>query len=530
MAELPPLDLDNPADDRLTASVVRGLRWTYASTVLVAVIQIAVTAVLARLLTPAAFGLVAMAGVLLRFGQYFAQMGVGQALVQRPNLTVRDVHTAFTSAIVLGAGFTVLFIALAPLGVFLFPGSDQVVSVTRAMSLTFLLGGLTATAQGLLRRDFEFRVIALTEMLTYLAGYASVSLLLALAGAGVWSLVAGSLAQATLMACFYVLYCRRRLGFAFAGESLRNIYSYGGRISVIGFLEVISTTLDTLWAGRIFGPGPTGLYSRSRNLAIVPLYQFTTSLSRVLLPAYSRIQSEAGRLRASYVSGLTVMAALVFPTAWGVSGAAHEVVSTLLGEQWLEAIPLLVVMSLAVPFMLLMHLSALLCDAVAALRPRMVITVFRLAWLTALLATIGRRELLGVAIGFAITELLTYLAYQIVMRRLLDVARRQLWRAQSIGIASGAVSGAALYGLHVALSRLDVPAYSILAIQLTVGAVILLATATRARDGVVWNEVRARLSAAGVTLETGRVGGIVRLLDRMSRRPSETSPQSRPTS
>ena len=137
MTEPPPADdqVDGPP---LTASVVGGLRWTYTSTVVVAVIQIAVTAVLARLLTPTAFGLVAMAAVLLRFGQYFSQMGVGQALVQRERLTDRDVHTAFTSAILLGAGFTLLFVLLAPLATYLFPGSEDVVAVTRAMALTFL--------------------------------------------------------------------------------------------------------------------------------------------------------------------------------------------------------------------------------------------------------------------------------------------------------------------------------------------------------------------------------------------------------
>ena len=378
---------------------------------------------------------------------------------------------------------------------------------------------MTATTQGLLRRDFAFRAIALTEIGTYVVGYALLSLMLAVAGLGVWSLVAGSLAQVALTASVYLVLCRRRLGLALDPESLKSIYSYGGKISIIGFVEVVATTLDTLWAGRFLGAGPTGLYSRARNLAIVPLYQFTTSLSRVLLPAYSRIQTEVVRLRSSYLSGLTVMTAIVVPVSWGVSGSAHEIIAVLLGGQWLDAVPLLAVMSLAVPCMLLMHLSALLCDAVAALRPRMVITVLRLAWLAAMLLAIGRRELMGIGIAFAVSELLTYMAYQLVMHRLLGSSWRQLWDAQRVGVTTGALTGLSLFGLHVALGSANVPAFAILLLQMAVGAGILVLAVTRVRGGAAWREVRARLVIAGANVETGVTGSVVRLMDRIARRP-----------
>ena len=91
------------------------------------VLQIGITAVLARLLTPSDFGLVAMAGVFLRFGQYFAQMGAGKAVVQKSELSDRDMHTAFTSSLLIGVAFCVLFVALAPLAGVLFPDTPGVV-------------------------------------------------------------------------------------------------------------------------------------------------------------------------------------------------------------------------------------------------------------------------------------------------------------------------------------------------------------------------------------------------------------------
>ena len=144
--------------------------------------QTGVTAVLARLLTPSEFGVVAMALVLLRFAQYFAQMGAGQAIVQKPELSERDVHAAFTSAALIGLAFCLLIVALAPLATVLFPDTPGVVPVMRVMSLTLLVGGLTATTQGLLRRRFAFRAIALAEIGSYLIGYALVGVVLASCG------------------------------------------------------------------------------------------------------------------------------------------------------------------------------------------------------------------------------------------------------------------------------------------------------------------------------------------------------------
>ena len=149
--------------ESLTSATVHGMKWTYASTVVTVGLQIGVTALLARLLTPSAFGLVAMANVLLWYGQQFAMMGTGQAIVQKPDLSARDIRTAFTSSLIMGAAFCALFAVLAPLAGILFPDTPGVVAVTRVMSLSFLIGGLTTTTEGLLNRRFAFRTLALAR-------------------------------------------------------------------------------------------------------------------------------------------------------------------------------------------------------------------------------------------------------------------------------------------------------------------------------------------------------------------------------
>lgn len=501
----------------LTAETIHGLKWSYLSTVVVFALQLSVTAILARVLTPSEFGVVAMALVLLRFAQYFAQAGAGQAVVQKPELDARDVRTAFTSAALIGVGLCVLFVVLAPLAGALFPHTPGIVPVTRVMSLTLVIGGFTATTHGLLRRRFAFRPIALTEIGSYLLGYAALGLGLAYAGFGVWSLVAASLGQATLLATAYLLLCRADVGLGLSARSFKAIYSFGARVSLIGIAEFAGTNLDTLWAGHYLGPRATGLYTRATSLATVPLQLMVTSLSRVLLPGYSRIQFERERLRSLYLATLTVVAAVIVPVAWGVAGAAHEVIATVLGPQWSAAVPALALLSLAAPLSLLTHFGAMLCEATATLNVKILISVCRLGWLALLLVALARFGIVGIAGAFAVSELLTNLAYVPVMRRLLSLGVVDIARAHGVGVVAGVVTGAGLYGLHVGLGRLGLGAPPILAVQMTAAAAYLLWTVTRARGGLVWREIRGRLDAAGHGGQgSGVVARIVRLLDGLA--------------
>lgn len=503
--------------ESLTSATVHGLKWSYASSIVNVVLQIGVTAVLARLLTPSAFGLVAMASVFLRFGQYFAQMGTGPAVVQKTELSARDVRTAFTSSLLMGVAFCGLFVALAPLARVLFPHTPGVVTVARVMSLTFVIGGLTATTQGLMQRRFAFRAIALTEIGSYAVGYALVGLIFAVSGFGVWSLVAAPLSAGALAAVAYTLLCRRDIGFGMSLRSFRAIYSFGWRVSLIGFGEFLGSNLDTLWAGHYLGSRATGLYSRATNIANVPLYYFTISLSRVLLPGYSRIQLEHQRLRLVYLATITVVGAVVMPVAWGIAGAAHEVILTLLGGQWSATVLVLAILALAVPFSLLTTFGAIICDATATLNVRIAIMVGRIGWLALLLAALARFGIVGIATAYALSELTTHVAYLMMMRRLLTLGLTDLWRAYSVGLAAGVVTGLVLLGLHAGLTSIGWPAPAVLTVQVALGALCLLGTVTKARSGVVWREIRWRLAEAGYRADdAGTAAWLIRRIDALA--------------
>ncbi len=204
----------------LTSKTIHGLKWTYLATAVSVVLQIGFVAVLGRLLTPAAFGLVAMAGVFLRFGSYFAQMGIGQALIQKPQLEPMDIRAAFTASVLVGALFCGLVWVLAPLAVHLLE-TPEIVPVVRIMGLVFIINGLSVTSLGLLRRRMNFRALSLIEVTSYGLGYGLTGVPLAIFGAGVWSLVAAGLSQAFIMLMMAYLIERHRVRPSFQWSSHR---------------------------------------------------------------------------------------------------------------------------------------------------------------------------------------------------------------------------------------------------------------------------------------------------------------------
>ena len=505
--------------ESLTSSTFHGLKWSYASNLVTVTLQIGVTALLARLLTPSAFGLVAMANVLLWYGQQFAVMGAGQAIVQKSDLSARDIHTAFTSSLLMGAAFCALFVLLAPLAGILFPDTPGVVTVTRVMSLSFVIGGLRTTTEGLLQRHFAFRSAALTQIGSYVFGYALVGVTMALLGFGAWSLVVASLCAGALPAVAYTLLCRNEVGLSLDWHSFKTVYSFGGRVSLSAFGQAVASTLDTVWSGHYLGAAATGLYTRATNLVNTPVNSIFITLSLVLVPGYSRLQHDRGRLRSVYIVSITMVAAIGMPLAWGMAGAARQIVITLLGGQWTDAIPVFAVLALAIPFTVLTQLGAVMCEATATLNVKIAIAAGRLCWFVALLAVLTRYGIVGIAVAFALSELINHIAYLLVMRRMFSLGPADLWGAYSIGLAAGVITGAALFGINVGLTEMGWPAPIILTIQFAVGALLLLGTITRARRGELWREIRGRLDQAGYRRENhGVAAWVIRRIDGFSRR------------
>lgn len=507
---------DDPADSRkgtdLVGRTMSGLRWSYLSSGVTAVLQLVVTAILARLLYPSDFGLVAMAAVILSFGQYFAQMGVGQAVVQRPDISSDDVRVAFTSSVLLGAGFSALFWLAAPLSTYLFHDAE-VVPILRVSGLTFLITGFTTTAMALLRRDLRFRAVAVIETASYALIYAPLGVALAFAGLGAWSLVAAGLGQYTMTAFLAYTFSRHPLRPSLNGAALRALYSFGARVSGISFLEFLGSNIGPMWIGNRLGADALGVYNRAFNLINLPAYYFTTSLSRVMYSSMSRVQGETARLRDTYMSLTTVFAALLMPACWGAAGASRQIVLVLLGPRWTEAIPVFVVLALAAPFTFLAHLSGVISEVTATLNPKLILSLGRLVVLIVLLVVLTPLGLVGYALAFAVTEILLYAAYQLLMKTVLATTIRRLLGGQGAGYAIGLLILALTAAIGFLGAAGELPVWATLIVQIVACICCLTWFTLRGFSGAIWAAMHAGLRWKDRIQPNTRSGRVVAWLD-----------------
>ena len=462
----------------LTSTAVRGVQWTTAATVLTAVMQIGYTAVMARLLDPAAFGLVAMAGVVLRFGSYFAEMGLGHALVQRAEINGHDVRATFTAS--LGLGLAVAGIAWlgAPLAV-LFLKNPAVVPLVRVQALGFIVVGLGATATSLLRREMRFEVIAKVEVAAYVLGYGGVGITLALLGAGVWSLVVASLAQQFFAALLNYLVVRHSLRFIFERAPYARLLGYGGRVSVVGFLEFINGNLDTLLIGRLLGSVLLGIYNRAYMLLYLPMYFLTNSLARVAFPAFSKIQDDLPRTRALYLTSSTLVATVVLPVCAGVAVAAPELVQVLLGPRWAASVPILRVLCLSIPLSMTTLFAGVVADARANLKQKIILNLEFMALLAGLFWGLKGYGLAGIAGAIGTGEVVRTFLYMRVTHRDIGIPYARLFAIYKPGALNAAAVGLGLLAVAALVRPLHAPALVALLAQMAAGALALGAVVLR---------------------------------------------------
>ncbi|GGO41709.1 lipopolysaccharide biosynthesis protein [Deinococcus humi] len=458
----------------LKSRTVTAVKWSYLSMAIGTVLGLVFTAILSRLLTPSEFGVVAIALVLQRFGQFIGDLGVGQALVQKPELSDEDVQAAFTSSMGLGLLATVAAWLLAPLAGRYFNMPD-LVAVFRGYAAAYLLTAMVIISQSLLRRQLKFRPLVIGELVSLVVGHGLFGLGAAALGFGAFSLAISQIAQALIQMLILYAYTRHSLRLTLRPDSYRTLYAFATRVSLINFLEFISSNLDSLILARLYPSAALGLYSRSYKAVGTPAMSFAKSLTRVLAPSFSAVQSEPERLRRAHHSALLALLIVTSCVAGGIFVAAPEVVAVLMGSQFVGAVILVKIFAVAVPFMTSSNLAGVMAEATANLSVKLRIqamytvglalafwTVFSLGGSVAAIA--------GVLLGGTI---LRNLGLELLTRSIVG-SGREILQSYGVGLLSGLGTAAAFYVVVVPLRSLGTPLPALFLTELLVGAVALM--------------------------------------------------------
>jgi O-antigen/teichoic acid export membrane protein len=326
-----------------------GFLWLSMGNASRAVLKIAVVAVLARLLVPAEFGLVAAASVVIWFSMVFSTLGVGPALVQRPSLQPVDVSTGFIASIGLGVVVGGLIFLLAPqiAGLFRLP---ELAPLLQVMALVFPLAALGSVSECLAQRELRFRAIAATELVSYAIGYGVGGIALAWLGFGVWALVGAELIKTLVKSVVFLRVRPLGVPMRFEVRVFGDLLRFGSGYTASGLSIYFASQGDSFIVARFLGASALGVYGRAYELMMIPAQALGVLLDKILFPVASRVQADPARLALAYRRSMALIAFLVLPTSAATIVLAPEIVRVLLGPNWHEVVAPLQVLALAMYF------------------------------------------------------------------------------------------------------------------------------------------------------------------------------------
>ena len=418
------LPAEHGTDNRnLRRRVERGLIWAIADSWGRQLLALAVFIVIARLVSQADVGLVALAAVFVTFAQIFVDQGLSDALVQRRALSRAHIDTAFWISmgvsIVLAAAGVLLAIPISTL-----VGEPQLQPILQVLSISFVLTALSSVQMALLRRELAFRSLALRTLLATVGG-GVVGIALALLGYGAWALVGQALAQSLFSVAALWRVSPWRPGLSVSGQHFRELFAFSRNVvasDVVGFL---SRNTDNFLIGAFIGTAPLGIYAVGYRILDATSAVLLGMTRRIGFPALSRLQHDRPRMQRAFYRLSRMSGVIIIPGYVGMALVAQELVVVLFGQRWQSSGPVAAVLFLAGPVIGLQSVFVALLNAAG--QPGV---VFRLR----LISTIG--NVIGFVIAVAIFFDILAVAAAFVLRAYLVMPLYFFWGRRHAGVSA----------------------------------------------------------------------------------------------
>lgn len=313
-------------------SLVSSVRWAAVAQFSRILAQLISVTLLSRILPQQAYGVLAMAMTLTNLAFMFRDFGTSTFIIQRQDITGELKSAAHSVNVMIGFFTMAVLLALAIPAARLYDVAELVPMIA-VLSVIFPISGYGLLAQALIERESGFRQLAAIEALSILAGLAT-SISLAVAGAGVWSLVAQMLVSTIVTNLQLRLAIRTRTEFSYSLRDIGSMLKFGGHISLFRILIYIEQNADSMIIGRALGAIALATYSMASKITVFPLQNITGPISRALLPAFSRNQNRPAAMRATYLRCVTVITIIAAPIMAGVFFLRNDLTLLVFGPQW----------------------------------------------------------------------------------------------------------------------------------------------------------------------------------------------------
>jgi len=327
----------------LKETAIRGLKWSSASRFGQQLLQFITLALLARLLAPEDFGLMASAMVVIGFINVFRDLGISAALIQKKEISDELFSSVFWLSLCAGGLLMIMLIILSSF-IANFFNAEALVTILKVLSISFLFSGLSVVHQALLEKELKFKSIAKYELSATLIA-AVTSITMALMNFGVWSLVVQNLIFTFTVSLLFWINSSHKPRFLFKWVEIKSIANFSSNLAGFNILNYFVRNADYILIQKFLGEQQLGYYTLAYRLMLYPLKNISVVVTRVMFPVLSKIQDDNEKFRQAYLKVVNSIALLSFPLMLGLVAVSDNFVNVIFGAKWEPVITLIFILA-----------------------------------------------------------------------------------------------------------------------------------------------------------------------------------------
>lgn len=315
---------------------IYGLKWSALERISVQGIQFLIGVILARLLPPSDFGVIAMLTIFLAISQTIIDGGFSNALIRKVDRSEADYSTVFIFNIIIGVLLCLIVVWAAPY-IAAFYEMPQLSSVMKVLALTLLFNSFSVVFYAILTINIDFRSIAIANFVSAIIS-GVIGIVMAYQGWGVWSLVFQSVSRSVINALLVAVLAKWRPKFFFSRVSFVEMFSYGSKILISSLINTVYANLTPMIIGKFYTSKDLGYYDRGRQFGVLPINYIVQTYERVTFPIMSQLQNDNTRLIDAYRKYIKSASLIMFIVVMLIIALAKPIILLILSAKWVEAI------------------------------------------------------------------------------------------------------------------------------------------------------------------------------------------------
>lgn len=325
--------------DNIRAKVRSGMIWTFMERIGTKVVQFALQLLLARLLVPEDYGLCALLLAFINIATVFVNSGLNTALIQKKEADSLDFSSVLYLSLSISVIIYVILFFSSPLIADFF-NDNRLSLLMRVLAVTLIIGAFNSVQLSVLTRNMQFRKLFIANLLGMIVS-AIISIVMAMNGFGVWSIVIQYLINRLVVTLALFALVRWMPKLEFSWIRIKSLFSFGWKCMTTTFLSTIVTDIYTAVVGKFYPKSQLGVYDTGNKIPATISETFSSSLGNVLFPAFSKLQNDIPQLRAIVAKSNKISSFLIAPIMFAIIASAHPIISILLTDKWIGAVPFL---------------------------------------------------------------------------------------------------------------------------------------------------------------------------------------------